>query len=49
MLIRKDGGVNNFYLVETKLEKIFYDIDKMQMRRSEVKKRNNIKSDYIFE
>ena len=49
ILIGKDGGVKNSYLFETELEKIFYDVDKMPMRRYEVKKRNSIKRDYIFE
>ncbi len=44
-LIGKDGGVKNSYLFETELEKIFYDVDKMPMRRYEVKKRNSIESD----
>ena len=48
ILIGKDGGVKNSYLFETELEKIFYDVDKMPMRRYEVKKRNSIESDYIF-
>ena len=49
ILIGKDGGVKNSYLFETELVKIFYDVDKMPMRRYEVKKRKSIKSDYIFE
>ncbi len=49
ILIGKDGGVKNSYLFETELDKIFYDIDKMPMRRYEVKMRNSIKSNYIFE
>ena len=48
ILIGKDGGVKNSYLFETELGKIFYDVDKMPMRRYEVKKRNSIESDYIF-
>ena len=48
ILIGKDGGVKNSYLFETELEKIFYDVDKMPMRRYEVKKRNSSESDYIF-
>ena len=47
ILIGKDGGVKNSYLFETELEKIFYDVDKMPMRRYEMKKRNSIESDYI--
>ena len=49
ILIGKDGGVKNSYLFETELEEIFYDVDKMPMRRYEVKKRNSIESNYIFE
>ena len=49
ILVCKDGDVKNSYLFETELEKIFYDVDKMPMRRYEVKKRKSIKSDYIFE
>ena len=48
ILIGKDGDVKNSYLIETELEKIFYDVDKMPMRRYELKKRNSIESDYIF-
>ena len=48
ILVGKDGDVKNSYLFETELEKIFYDIDKMPMRRYEVKKINSIESDYIF-
>ena len=48
ILIGKDGGVKNSYLYETELGKIFYDIDKMPMRRYEVKKRNSIVKDYIL-
>ena len=39
ILVGKDGDVKNSYLFETELEKIFYDIDKMPMRRYEVKKK----------
>ena len=38
ILVGKDGGVKNTYLYETKLRAIFYDIDKMPMRKSEMKK-----------
>ena len=48
ILIGKDGGVKNSYLFETELEKIFYDVDKMPMRKYEVKKRNSIENDYIL-
>ena len=48
ILIGKDGGVKDSFLFETELEKIFYDIDKMPMRRYELKKRNSIKNDYIL-
>ena len=48
ILIGKDGGVKNSYLFETKLDKIFYDVDRMPMRRYEVKKRNSIENDYIL-
>ena len=38
ILVGKDGGVKNTYLYETKLKTIFYDIDKMPMRKSEMTK-----------
>ena len=38
ILVGKDGGVKNTYLYETKLRAIFYDIDKMPMRKSEMRK-----------
>ena len=38
ILLGKDGGVKNTYLYETKLSKIFYDIDQMPMRKSEMRK-----------
>ena len=47
ILIGKDGAVKNSYLFETKLGKIFSDVDKMPMRRYEAKK-NSIKSGHIF-
>ena len=38
ILVGKDGGVKNTYLYEAKLRAIFYDIDKMPMRKSEMGK-----------
>ena len=38
ILVGKDGGVKKTYLYETKLRVIFYDIDKMPMRKSEMRK-----------
>ena len=49
ILIGKDGGVKNTYLFETELVKIFYDVDRMPMRRYEVIKGNSVKSNYNFE
>ena len=49
ILIGKDGNIKSSYLFETELEKIFYDVDKMPMRKYEMKMRNNSKSDYIVE
>ena len=49
ILIGKDGNIKSSYLFETELEKIFYDVDKMPMRKYEMKIRNNSKTDYIVE
>ena len=49
ILIGKDGNIKSSYLFETELEKIFYDVDKMPMRKYEMKIRNNSKRDYIVE
>ena len=38
ILVGRDGGVKNTYLYDTKLRAIFYDIDKMPMRKSEMRK-----------
>ena len=38
ILLGKDGSVKNTYPYETKLSKIFYDIDQMPMRKSEMRK-----------
>ena len=38
ILVGKDGGVKKTYLYETKINEIFYDIDKMPMRKSEMRK-----------
>ena len=40
ILIGKDGSIKSSYLFETELEKIFYDVDKMPMRKYEMKIRN---------
>ena len=49
ILIGKDGNIKSSYLFETELGKIFYDVDKMPMRKYEMKMRNNSKRDYIVE
>ena len=38
ILVGKDGDVKNTYLYEAKLREIFYDIDKMPMRKFEMRK-----------
>ena len=38
ILLGKDGSIKNTYPYETKLSKIFYDIDQMPMRKSEMRK-----------
>ena len=38
ILLGRDGSVKNTYPYETKLSKIFYDIDQMPMRKSEMRK-----------
>ena len=38
ILLGKDGSVKNTYSYETQLSKIFYDIDQMPMRKSEMRK-----------
>ena len=38
ILLGKDGSVKNTYLYETKIKGIFYDIDQMPMRKSEMRK-----------
>ena len=40
ILIGKDGSIKSSYLFETEFEKIFYDVDKMPMRKYEMKIRN---------
>lgn len=36
ILIGKDGQIKNYYTLDTKVQKIFSDIDKMPMRRYEI-------------
>ncbi len=36
ILIGKDGQIKNYYTLDTKVQKIFSDIDKMPMRRYEM-------------
>ena len=36
ILIGKDGQIKNYYNLDTKVQKIFSDIDKMPMRRYEI-------------
>ena len=38
ILVGKDGDVKNTYLYEAKLREIFYDIDKMPMRKFGMRK-----------
>ena len=38
ILVGRDGGVKNTYLYETELRAIFNDIDKMPMRKYEMRK-----------
>ena len=38
ILVGKDGDVKNTYLYEARLREIFYDIDKMPMWKSEMRK-----------
>ena len=40
ILIGKDGQVKNSYMLETEIEKIFSDVDKMPMRKYEMITRN---------
>ena len=38
VLIGKDGGIKNLFSKTTNLNKIFYEVDKMPMRKNEVKR-----------
>ena len=40
ILIGKDGQVKNFYSSKIKIENIFYDVDRMPMRKHEMETRN---------
>jgi len=42
ILIGKDGKVKNSYSSQIEIEEIFFDVDKMPMRRYEMKTRENI-------
>ena len=41
ILIGKDGEIKNFYTKNTNLNEIFFEVDKMPMRMSEMRKKTN--------